>query len=218
LNVSIIIPTFNRKQSLVRCLKGISRDVEVVVVDDGSSDGTAEAIEQADHPNLKYIRQSNQGPAAARNAGISVASGNYIAFTDDDCVPEGTWPWPLVERIEQEGSKCGGVGGSVRPFNNNLLSRYYTFHRILEPPDSCSYLVTANCLFRRDVLQLVGGFDSRIVHPGGEDAGLSINVRAMGYSLAFEANAVVFHDYRTGLLDFLRTFYRYGKGCACVLG
>ena len=218
MKVSVVIPTFNRKHSLVRCLESLSRSVEVIVIDDGSSDGTDEAVKHIDHPHLIYTKQPNGGPAIARNTGISLASGHYIAFIDDDCVPVEDWPWPLVDRIELEGPECAGVGGRVLPLRNNLLSRYYTFHRILEPPESCSYLVTANCIFRRKILLSVGGFNSQIKQAGGEDAGLSINIRELGYHLSFEPNGVVFHEYREGLLDFIKTFYRYGRGCAHVLG
>ena len=218
MKVSVVIPTFNRKQSLVRCLANMPRDVEVVVVDDGSTDGTAEAVKEIGHPHLVYVRRANGGPASARNTGIELASGDYVAFTDDDCLPIAPWPWPLVERLEQEGPQCAGVGGRVRPLKDGVISRYYTFHRILEPPDSCSYLVTANCVYWREVLLSVGGFDSRIRHPGGEDPCLSFDVRRLGYTLVFEPDAVVMHDYRESFSDFWKTFYRYGRGCAHVLG
>lgn len=94
MKVSVVIPTFNRKQSLLRCLTSIGKDVEIVVVDDGSSDGTAEVVKQMSHPELVYVQQANGGPASARNKGIGIASGDYIAFTDDDCVAVEPWPWP----------------------------------------------------------------------------------------------------------------------------
>lgn len=216
--VSVIIPTHNRARSLLRCLSALPKTVEVIVVDDGSTDGTAEAVSQISHPHLGYVRQDNGGPASARNAGMMVASGRYVVFTDDDCVPLEPWPWPLIQRLEREDSRVAGAGGRVLPLRQGVFSRYYTFHRILEPPGSCSYLVTANCAYRRDVLQEVGGFDIAIRHPGGEDPGLSMKVRAKGYGLVFEPAAVVLHDYRESLLNFVRTFYRYGKGCAHVMG
>ena len=217
-NVSVVIPTYNRKDSLLRCLASMPKDVEVIVVDDGSSDGTAEAIKHVTHLLLVYVRQTNAGPASARNAGIRAASGRYIVFTDDDCVPVEPWPRPLIERLEQEGQEVAGAGGRVLPLGDNLLSRYYTFHRILEPPESCSYLVTANCAYRRELLEMVGGFDPTIRAPGGEDPGLSIKVRSRGYRLVFEPRATVLHDYRPNLSNFVKTFYNYGKGCAHVMG
>ena len=213
MDVSIVIPTFNRQRSLVRCLSRLPADVEVIVVDDGSCDGTSEAVSKIDHPKLTYLRQEHSGPAAARNYGLSVATSRYVAFTDDDCIPTPSWPWPLIRRLDQEGTDVAGVGGRVLPLRYDIVSRYYTYHRILEPPNSCSYPVTANCAYRRELVQIAGGFDNSIRHAGGEDPALSFAVRSRGHQLIFDPSAVVIHDFREGLFDFIKTFYRYGKGC-----
>ncbi len=218
MDVSVVIPTFNRQAALSRCLNAMPHDVEVVVVDDGATDGTGEVVNRCQHPKLRYVKQLNRGPASARNAGIQAARGGLIVFTDDDCVPLDPWPWPLVERMKREQDSVAGVGGRVIPFKDGVFSRYYTFHRILEPPESCSYLVTANCLYRRDALELVGGFDEGIKHPGGEDTGIAVKIRDAGLGLVYEPRAIVRHEYRESLVDFVRTFYRYGKGCGYDLG
>ena len=215
--VSVILPTFNRARRLERCLGALPRDVEIVVVDDGSTDETPEVPARVGHSLLRYLRLENRGPAAARNRGVDRASGDILAFIDDDCVPEPGWPWPLVNRLGREPPAVGGVGGRVLPLSDGRVSRYMTFHRILEPPPSCSYLVTANCAYRRVAFEAVGGFDETIRRPGGEDPDLAFRVRARGYRLAFEPSAIVRHEYRENPLDFARTFYRYGKGCANVL-
>ena len=216
-SVSVVIPTFNRKHSLLRALSSLPSDVEVIVVDDGSSDGTEHAVYGAKHPRLVFVGQENRGPAAARNAGLAIASAPYVAFTDDDCVPVPPWPWPLVERLEQEDERVAGVGGAVRPLNEGVLSRYYTFHRILEPPPTCAYLVTANCTYRLAQVLAVGGFDATIRQAGGEDPDLSMRIRASGFRFVFEPRGIVLHDYRESLRDFVRTFYRYGRGCGYVM-
>ena len=218
MDASVVVPTYNRKDSLIRCLRSLPSDVEIVVVDDGSTDGTSRAISSIRHPNLKYVRQENGGPASARNYGARVCTGRYIAFTDDDCIAVEPWPWPLIRRLEKEGETVAGVGGRVLPFGSGVFSRYYTFHRILEPPNSCSYLVTANCAYRRGNFESVGGFDTSIKQAGGEDPGLSMKIRATGHYFAFESGAIVMHDYKENLFDFAKRFYRYGKGCAYVMG
>lgn len=86
--VSVCIPTFNRKDYLRETLKSVYeqtfRDFEVVIVDDGSNDGTAEMVEELDFPALRYYYQTNKGDAAARNKLIELAQGRYITFIDSD--------------------------------------------------------------------------------------------------------------------------------------
>lgn len=102
------------------------------------------------------------------------------------------------------------------PIGNDIYSKYYTFHRILEPPQSKKYLVSANCIYWRDPVMKVGGFDEDISKPGGEDVGLSFKLYNLGYRFGFEEKAVVYHDYRASLKNFAKTFYNYGSGCRLV--
>ena len=216
-SVTVIVPTHNRANSLLRCVSRMPADIELIVVDDGSTDHTPESMLRCMHPKLKYIRKANGGPASARNEGVRRSHGEVLIFTDDDCIPGDRWAHNLASRLLSEPPTIAGVGGRVLPLGGGWVSRYSTFHRILEPPTSCSYLVTANCAYRRSVLTRVGGFDETIRQAGGEDPDLSFRVRRAGYRLVYEPTAVVRHDYRESVLDFAKTFYRYGKGCAHVL-
>ncbi|MDG6950121.1 MAG: glycosyltransferase [Nitrososphaerota archaeon] len=216
-SITVIVPTYNRADSLLRCVSRMPEDIELIVVDDGSTDHTPASMSRCKHPRLKYVRKVNGGPASARNEGVSHSHGEILIFTDDDCVPGDRWVHNLATWLLDEPPTTGGVGGRVLPLGRGWVSRYSTFHRVLEPPSSCSYLVTANCAYRRRVLLQVGGFDETIRFPGDEDPELSFRVRKAGYDLVYEPSAIVVHDYREGLLDFARTFYRYGKGCAHVM-
>jgi glycosyltransferase involved in cell wall biosynthesis len=218
MEATVVIPTFNRRLSLLRCLSRIPPGVPVVVVDDGSDDGTGGAVQGLDRPDLTYVGQENAGPAAARNAGLNRVETDVVAFTDDDCVPGDGWPAILVRHLEQASDRVAGVGGRVLPYKDGWISRYSTFHRILEPPQSRAYLVTANCCYRTKAVAEVGGFDPRLRHPGGEDTGLSRALRRRGYTFEFEPRAVVFHEYRESVTDFARIFFRYGEGCSRDLG
>lgn len=118
MDISIIIPTFNRKIKLKQCLESVleqdysKENYEVIVVDDGSTDGTEQMIRQLFEkaPNLKYFSQPHQGPAAARNFGLSQAKAGIVAFTDNDCMLEFDWAKKMVEahRIDQDIAAVGG--------------------------------------------------------------------------------------------------------------
>lgn len=88
INISVIIPCYNRKKTIERCIKSIMNQTvlpsEIIVVDDGSTDGSVEKIEQLDCSFLRLIKQNHKGAQAARNLGILNAKGNYIAFLDSD--------------------------------------------------------------------------------------------------------------------------------------
>ena len=87
LTVSVVIPTFNRKEKLRKALDSVLLQYgvpfEVIVIDDGSTDGTREMLQEI-YPSVNYLYQSNQGPAAARNRGIEASRGEWIAFLDSD--------------------------------------------------------------------------------------------------------------------------------------
>ena len=94
---SVVVPTFNRRRTLAEVLAALDAQqsvapFEIVVVDDGSTDGTAEWLEQRGQTRpVRWLRQQNQGPAAARNRGVAMASGEVIAFLGDDTIPEPDW-------------------------------------------------------------------------------------------------------------------------------
>lgn len=224
--ISVIVATRNRAGLLAGCLRALSaqllRPAQVVVVDDESRDDTSVLLEREDRAGrlpLAIVRMArNVGPAAARNRGLAIATGDFIAFTDDDCEPATNWLAALSAAFLAGDHRLAGVGGRVLPAHPGLVADYMTFHRILEPPPSCSYLVTANCMYRRAALDRVGGFDERVKTPGGEDPGLAWALRRHGYCFSFCEDAVVRHHYRESIGDFLRTFYRYGRGCRVVVG
>lgn len=223
--VSVVVPTHNRSSSLARLLHSLQRlkmkeDFEVVVVDDCSTDDTSEIADRWCGQDwgfeASYLRlKSNGGPAIARNFGVRAALGEFVAFTDDDCVVHPEWLSNLKGKMESH-SRIVGVGGRVLPQRTDVISQYSSFYRILEPPPNLAYLVTANCAYSRDAMIKVGGFETDISKPGGEDVGLSFRLISEGYRFAFAEDAIVYHDFRNNLLDFVRTFRNYGEGCRLV--
>jgi glycosyltransferase involved in cell wall biosynthesis len=223
----VVVPTHNRARLLPAVLRAIERTrrafdgtAEVVLVDDGSTDATPAILAEAvRHGTLDRVLRNPRarGPAAARNLGWKCARARIVAFTDDDCEVEAGWLSELVATLDAAPPAIAGVGGRVTAARPGLVADYMTFHRILQPPESLSYLVTANAAFRREALEAVGGFDESVTAPGGEDPGLCQQLRSLGYGFAFQERAHVAHHYREGLRAFARTFYRYGRGCHLVL-
>src|SRR5213594_919949 len=114
---SVIIPTYNRLKLLQGTLASLYRqdfkDFEIIVVSDGSTDGTDGYLTRiAAEGRIKYVRQSNQGLAATRSAGLKIAEGEYVAFTDDDCTVPADWLRRIQEIFQRH--EISGVGGACR--------------------------------------------------------------------------------------------------------
>ena len=223
--ISIVIPTHNRVRMLQRLLKSVNTlelaPDEVIIINDGSSDQTPNHLKSWEKNNHNFLpivlnNPKSQGPGAARNIGIQLASSEAIAFTDDDCILHPSWIRAIKSSKFWEKKTIAGIGGKVYHFRHGIVSEYYSYHRILEPPKYNQYLVTANACYLKDCLLEVNGFDETHKFPGGEDNDLSFKLTKQGYTFEFEKKMIVIHDYRTSLFSFLKTFYRYGKGCAGI--
>jgi glycosyltransferase involved in cell wall biosynthesis len=222
----VIVPTHNRVALLERCVRHLFAQtlapLQIVIVDDASRDGTPDVLTRlrASSPvPLRVLRTpSARGPSAARNRGLHETQAEFVAFTDDDCAPDAAWLEHLVGALRSAAPQCAGVGGHVVADAPGIIGEFMEWHRILDPPPRADYLVTANCIYRRSAVVAVGGFDESIRVPGGEDPGLSFKLRARGFDFRYCERAVVRHRFRESLFDFARTFYRYGKGNAHVVG
>jgi len=223
---SIIIPCHGQLKLLKRAVASIlescrafDEETELLLVDDCSPVPVDTVLgELAKHPFVRIIKlEQNNGPSAARNVGIEASEGEYLLFTDDDVVVAKSWVRELTRYLKQAPSKVVGVGGRVLAIGNDLISRYYEYHHILDPfimdDGTVLYLVTCNCAYRKSAIQEAGGFDEELIRPGGEDPGLSFKLTAQGYRLHKLNEALVWHDFRSGWFNFIKTFMRYGQGC-----
>lgn len=212
--VSIVIPAYNASATIAKTLaaalsqQGFAQPVEVIVVDDGSTDATAQVVRQFP---VRYLHQPNAGPASARNRGFRHARGRYVLFTDSDCVPDSRWAMQLVEALQQP--TVGAVGGGYTLANRGWIaegihweivarhSRFGPFVRALG-----SY----NLGVRREVLEQVGGFDQTYPKASGEDNDLSYRILAGGYRLRWIPAATVGHHHTEKLGKYLREQQRHG--------
>ncbi|MBC8249758.1 MAG: glycosyltransferase [Anaerolineales bacterium] len=197
---SVVIPTFNRQATLRQTLAALVSqdysDAEIIVVDDGSTDGTGDMIAR-EFPTVRYLRQANRGPAAARNFGIREPTGDIVAFTDDDCVPPRDWLTRLADGYARY-SHVVGVGGYLQAPDEVLkqspIARYenYVAHMVYHVSEcehvagfQCAAGGTNNMSYRRAVLREVGGFDESFRYAAGEDADLKWRICARGHQLLY---------------------------------
>jgi len=224
--ISIIVPTYNRKEMLQQLLESFSKlqcpcPLEFIIVDDCSDDGTGSLVEDwkttIGFADVVYHRlPSRSGPARARNAGIVLSTGNILAFTDSDCRADPLWVEQLYRRLTSR-PEYAGAGGRVLPLNDDMYSTYNTVFRCLEPPRQIEAVIGANCMFHKQPVIDAGMFDDYFFYPGGEEIALCMKLWIKGYRFGFEEQAVVYHNYRQNLRDFIRTFYHYGVGEQIIL-
>ena len=214
MTVSIVIPAYNAERTIGLTVgAALAQDVtglEIVVVDDGSKDGTAEAVRK--YPGAKYVRQENAGPACARNTGWRASSGDIVIFTDSDCVPEKGWVRQLVSGFMDD--SIGAVTGSYGIANaDHLLPRLIheeIKHRHTGYRDFVKFFGSYNVAIRRKALEETGGFDESYRRASGEDNDLSYRVLKAGYKIAFSAGALVAHHHTQSLKKYLKEQYTHG--------
>lgn len=203
--VSVIIPTFNRSNYLQIAIESVLNQtypsVELIVVDDGSTDGTRELLQQKYSDRIIYLWQENQGESAARNKGLSIAKGKYVAFLDSDDFWE---PFKLelqVQRIINEPFETvAGVFSSVwlvdeagyktskRPFGRIKSKEDLSFENFLSKVPI--YAAPSNLLLRASSIKCIGGFDTSIQY--GEDQDFLLRLKSK-FEFAYIDTPLVFY-------------------------
>ena len=213
-DVSVVIPVRDGAESLPVLLASLDAQTlprerfEVVVVDNGSRDATAD-IARAAGATLAVEPIANR--SRARNAGIAVSRAPLVAFTDVDCVAAPDWLAALLRCEDRAPLVAGHVETTTRPEPNAVerLERAWRFAQ--EHWVRLGWAATANLAVRRRTLEVLGGFDPVYRHIG-EDADLCLRAVRAGFPLAFCASAVVFHDAETTLRPMLKRSFRHGYG------
>ena len=227
--ISVIIPTCNRKETLRLCLAALAFQFlsverwEIVVVDDGSTDGTDTFCRECTHPfsNLKFIRQENQGAGAARRAGIEAARGEFVLLMNDDTIASSNL---LVEHLKvqrQNSREKLAVLGAFRPSEECIHralsfwinhSKFFFPQNTLKPgsyPES-AYFISCNLSIRRNAVLEAGNFDPRF--RVAEDTELGTRLTRKGYRVLFHPEAGAWHEHAQFTVnDLLRRARAYGE-------
>ncbi|GCE24287.1 glycosyltransferase family 2 protein [Dictyobacter kobayashii] len=201
--VSVVVPTYKRPDYLERCLRAllsldfIAADFEIIIVDDANSAATRQQVEelaqrsQSDGYTIMYVPMAGalHGPAAARNAGWQQARGEIIAFIDDDCIPELSWLKAGVAAFDDD--LAAVAGKIVVPLQHEYTDYEYSVSQL-----SQAEFVTANCFYRRSVLQRLSGFDARYRRSWCEDTDLFFKLLEHNLPYLKVPAAIVMHPVR----------------------
>jgi GT2 family glycosyltransferase len=225
--VSVIIPTYNRKSELEQLLAALagqtlpSGSFEVIVIDDGSDDGTREWLRERASGfgfSFSWFAQERRGPGAARNLGMKHAAGGILAFIDTDCIPQPDWLEQLIQPFAS--ARVGAAGGrEIMDERDPLLMR--CFHYLMTAPLTTGgmrgregkrlarfYPRTFNMAISRKAYEATGGFRS-MYH--AEDIELSFRIREAGFELLYEGRAQVYHRRRSTVAQYARQLFNMGK-------
>lgn len=213
---SIIVPAYNAEKTLSACLESLAdqsvseANYEVIVVDDGSTDDTSKITNRF---NVKYIFQTNQGPAAARNKGADAAAGQIILFTDADCVPGHNWIREMVSPFND--SEVVGVKGAYKTMQTELAARFAQAefddrYDLLQKSRYIDMIDTYSAAFKKDIFLNIGGFDKSFPVANNEDTDLSYRLYAAGYKLVFNSKAFVYHTHPHTFIKYLKLKFRRG--------
>ena len=219
---SVVIPTYRRPGHLSNLLFSLTRlryrssRFEVIVVDDGGNIPLEPIISKFhDQMNVTLLKQENSGPAMARNYGASKAKGEYLAFADDDCLPDPNWLQALAHGFrESPHCICGGKTVNSLTENNystasQLLVDYLYEH--YNPTQKIgAFFLANNFAVLRERFQEMGGFDPTLRF--GEDRDFCHRWRSRGYSFVFAPDAVMYHAHSLTFFSFLRLHFLYGGG------
>lgn len=223
---SIVIPTFNRPDRLLRCIATLDsldyprERFEVIVVDDGSP----EPVQPLLHDlrvrfAIKCHSVKHGGPAAARNIGAAHAAGRFLAFLDDDCAPVPSWLARMEMHFRTDpsalvaGRVLNGLHANIYSEASQRLISYLMGY--FNADSATARFVTANNMgVGREAFLRVGGFNARFRGAGGEDREFGDRWQQLGFKLAYCPDVEVVHYHHLTLRQFFRQHLHYGRGAA----
>lgn len=219
---SVIICTRNGRQRVGTCLEAVRRmrgaRFETIVVDDGSTDGTADEVAER-FPFVKLLRLDPCGLSAARNAGAAASNGDVLAFTDDDCEPDHEWLARLA-RVFRDGRFAAAGGPNLPPAPRTweqavVCAAPGAPSHVMLDDEEAEHLPGCNLSVTREAFDAIGGFDPRF-HTAGDDVDFCWRLRDAGYRLGFAPGAFVWHWRRPSIRAFLKQQLGYGRA-ECLL-
>lgn len=224
---SIVIPTFNRPERLKQCLQAISQMdfpkacFEVVVVDDGSPESMGPIVDEfKSQITTRFVRQSNAGPAAARNTGASMAQGHFLVFTDDDCRPDPQWLTSTKATIQDHPKALIG-GHTINALPENVFSTAsqllieYLYDYYNDRKQGRMFFASNNFAVPRELYQKLNGFDTTFPLAAGEDREFCDRWQHFQLPVIYNPDMQIHHAHTLTLGSFWKQHFNYGRGAFC---
>jgi glycosyltransferase involved in cell wall biosynthesis len=222
IEVSAIVPVFNSERFIGKCVASLlaskydPSSFEIICVDNGSSDGSLRVLRSFD-PAIRVLEEAKRGPAAARNAGLREARGEFVAFTDSDCMVDAEWLAAMVRALRQ--GRADALGGRIlaRPEAGvverfgELVHDHQNAIEMCHPP----YMISMNLAMSRRLLLSLGGFDERWLRI--EDVDLTYRLLAAEKRLSYCDDAVIYHHNRDRIWTLIREGYLHGYFAAAFI-
>ena len=218
--ISVVVCSYNGARTIRDCLEGLAQldypDFEVIVVNDGSTDATPAIAAEHD---VILINQENRGLSGARNRGLAAATGDIVAYTDDDARPDPHWLQSLAATFAEGGYAAVG-GPNIAPPGDGWIAdcvanapggpvEVLLTDRIAEHVPGC------NMAFRREALLAVGGFDP-VYRAAGDDVDVCWRIQHAGGTIGFSPAAMVWHHRRNSVRAYWKQQQGYGKAEALL--
>jgi len=236
MNVSVIVVCYNERDNIDQCINSLIRQdyppnlYEVILVDNGSDDGTQKIIQDyvRQHQRLRLIVNPDRGIAGSRNLGLMAATHEFVAFMDADCIAPPNWLSTLTAGFayhHDRDNSIVAVGGSNVPpqrssrfhdvlniFLNTYLGSHGSVQGIRFRDDMpVPHLPTVNVLYHKAAVLQVGSFDVTFGNIG-EDQDLSFRLQEKGYRFYYLTKATITHKLRPDLNSWMKNMFTYGKG------
>ena len=220
---SIIVPVYNGVDTIERALDALAaqstalEELEILVVDDGSTDQTAACVEAwfTRHPHVpgRLLQQENAGPAAARNHGARVARAPLLLFTDGDCAPLPDWVDEMVGAFADDtvvGAKGTYVSQQAAWMPRFVQAEYEDRYDNMRTQAQIDFIDTYSAAYRRDIFLDNGGFDAIFTTASVEDQEFSFRLARKGYRMVFVPSARVSHIHDANIGEYIRRKYYIG--------
>jgi GT2 family glycosyltransferase len=218
--ISVVVCTYNGARTIQETCEALRNleypDFEVIVVCDGCTDETVDIVIMY---AFRVIRVPNGGLSCARNIGMQAATGEIVAYLDDDAYPNPQWLQYLASAFMH--SSHAGIGGpNVAPLDDALVAQCVSHspggpNHVLLDDTTAEHIPGCNMAFRKSVLERVNGFDGQF-RIAGDDVDLCWRIQEEGETLGFSAGAMVWHHRRNRVRAYLRQQYNYGRAEAML--